>query len=119
MYCRQALNHSGGMFQELTSDGGLGLLENAWTFLATRFVASTRAAKSTMSDWRFRCSESSETIGSEWHFPLRYCVMGAVSPRDLFWSGRPAKDVSPLLPLANIVKLAHVGGAGDVRDRRV
>ena len=91
MYCRQALIHSWGVFQELAHHSGPGSLENAWTFLATRFVASTRAAKSTMGCWRFRCSESFETIGSEWHSPLRYWVIGAVSPRDLFWSGSPAK----------------------------
>jgi hypothetical protein len=79
------------VFHELTRHGGPGSLENAWAFRAARFVASSRAPKSTMGDWRFRCSESSETIGSEWHSLLRYSVMGADSPRDFFWFGRPAK----------------------------
>jgi hypothetical protein len=91
MYCPQAANHSGGVFQELTRHGGPGSLENAWTFWTTRFVASIRAPKSTMGDWRSRFVESSETIGLEWHSLLRYSMISAVSPRDVFWSGGPGK----------------------------
>ena len=90
MYCRQALIHSWGVFQELAHHSGPGSLENAWTFLATRFVASNRAAKSAMGCWRFRCSESFETIGSEWHSPLRYWVMAQLARATCF--GRQPRE---------------------------
>lgn len=91
MYYRGTGTDSDGVTHELAADGSSRSLNIGSACWATGFVATTSAPGSAILDWRFRCSESSDTAESEAHSPMRLSVVDAESPRASH--SRPCKAV--------------------------
>ena len=102
MYCRQAVIHSWGVFHELTH---MAVRDRWRTYRRPWRRDSWRVLVRRSRQWVIGGfvvrNPSKLRIGMA--LPIAYSVIGAVSPRDIFWLAGPRKHVSPLLPLANIM----------------